>query len=435
MAKSYPNVVVAPPGPKAKAIIERDQRFLSPSYIKEYPLVVERGAGAMVEDVDGNRYLDFMAGIAVASTGHSHPAVVKAIEETSRKFLHICATDFHYPQFTDLAERLARLVPGDWPKRVFLTNSGTEAVEGALKLARQHTGRQNIIAFEGAFHGRTYGSISLNASKVKYRRGFGPLLPGVYHLPYDNPYRPGPDWREAARSLFEHRLAPDEVAAVILEPVQGEGGYIVPSAEFIRYWREFCDEHGAVLVFDEIQCGIGRTGRMFACEHFGVSPDVMLIAKGIASGMPIGAIVAKASMMTWERASHGSTYGGNPVCCAAALATLDLVENGLMQNAAQMGRLIMDGLRELQGEHEEIGDVRGLGLMVGVEFVRDRATKEPNPRMIHRLELHAFARGLLLLGAGESTIRIAPPLLIDAEDVDNGLRILDESLAEMKVRV
>jgi len=434
LAKNYPKVVVPPPGPKAKAIIERDREFLSPSYIKEYPLVVERGSGAMIEDVDGNRYLDFMAGIAVTSTGHSHPKVVAAIEETARKFLHICATDFHYPQFTQLAERLARLVPGPGKKRVFLTNSGTEAVEGAMKLARQHTKRQNFIAFEGAFHGRTYGSITLNASKVKYRRGFGPLLPGVYHLPYSNPYRQEVDWRAAAESLFHHRLARDEVAAVIMEPVQGEGGYVVPEPEFIRYWRDFCDANGALLVFDEIQSGIGRTGKMFAAEHFGVAPDVTLVAKGIASGMPIGAIVARDDVMTWERGSHGSTYGGNPVCCAAALATLDLVENGLMQNAARMGALVTDGLRELAADHDVIGDVRGLGLMIGVEFVKDRKTKEAFPEMIEPLELAAFKRGLLLLGAGRSSIRIAPPLVIDAEDVDHGLRILDESLAELKVR-
>jgi len=432
MPKDYPSVVIPPPGPKAKAIIERDARYLSPSYIKEYPLVVERGAGAMVEDVDGNRYLDFMAGIATASTGHSHPRVVAAIEETARKFLHICATDFHYPQFTRLAEMLARLAPGPEAKRVFLTNSGTEAVEGSIKLAREHTKRQNVIAFEGAFHGRTYGSISLNASKVKYRRHFGPLLPGVYHLPYSNPYRQELDWRVAAESLFRHRLSPDEVAAVIMEPVQGEAGYIVPEPEFIRYWRDFCDANGALLIFDEIQSGVGRTGKMFACEHFDVAPDVLLVAKGVASGMPIGAIVARESLMTWERGSHGSTFGGNPVCCSAAIATLELVEGGLMQNAARMGTLIMDGLRELAADHDVIGDVRGVGLMVGVEFVHDKRTKEPFPFIIHRLELEAFRRGLLLLGAGESTIRIAPPLCIDEEDVDNGLRILDESLAEHK---
>ena len=445
MHKDYPRIVVTPPGPKALAVIAQDQRFASPSYIKEYPLVVSRGSGAMIEDVDGNRYLDFMAGIAVASTGHAHPKVVAAIEQTARKFLHICSTDFYYPQFSELCERLAKLAPGPQPKRTFLSNSGAEAVEGAIKLARAHTKRQNIIAFEGAFHGRTMGALSLNSSKVKFRRNFGPLLPGVYHLPYADPYRcllgrepqecaQGCDcWQGAAERLFRQRVAPDEIAAVIVEPVLGEGGYIVPPVRFLRYWREFCDRNGALLIFDEVQTGIGRTGDMFAAQTLGVAPDVICLAKGLASGMPIGAIVANESAMSWDHGTHGSTFGGNPVCCAAALATLDLVEQGLAKNAARMGSLLIAGLRKIAASHEAIGEVRGIGLMIGVEFVRDRASKEPYHHFVHQLEMAAFKRGLLLLGCGQSTIRIAPPLVIDEEDVANGLRIFEEALTEMRI--
>ena len=432
MPKDYPHIVVTPPGPKAQAVIALDRRFASPSYIKEYPLVVERGAGAMVEDVDGNRYLDFMAGLATACTGHSHPRVVAAIGEASQKFLHICATDFYYPAFSALCERLAKLAPGAAPKRVFLTNSGAEAVEGSIKLARAHTRRQNIIAFEGAFHGRTIGAISLNASKVKYRRYFGPLLGGIYHLPYDNPYR-GADCYEACAELLRTRVAADEIAAVIVEPILGEGGYVIPRREFLEYWRDFCDEHGALLIFDEIQTGVGRTGKMFAAEHFEVIPDVILLAKGLGSGMPIGAIIAKESTMTWDVGTHGSTFGGNPVCCAAAMATLDLVEESLAKNAGRMGGLLLPGARELAAKHDIIGDVRGVGLMIGIEFVKDRATKEPYDGIVAQIERAALGKGLLLLGCGRSTIRIAPPLVIDEEDVRSGLRILDEVLTELRV--
>ena len=445
MPKSYPKIVVTPPGPKALAVIARDERFASPSYIKEYPLVVERGAGAMLEDVDGNHYLDFMAGIAVAATGHAHPKVVAAIEETARKFLHICSTDFYYPQFSDLCERLATLAPGPGDKGVFLTNSGAEAVEASIKLARAHTKRQNVIAFEGAFHGRTMGAISLGSSKVKFRRNFGPLLPGVYHLPYANAYHcllgksasecadSCDCWIQPAERLFRERVAPDEIAAVILEPILGEGGYVIPPRRFLQYWRDFCDEHGAVLIFDEVQTGIGRTGRMFASQLLDVTPDVTCLAKGLASGMPLGAMIAKRALMTWDRGSHGSTFGGNPVCCAAALATLDLVEGGLAANAARMGALLLAGLRKIATGHEIIGDVRGLGLMLGVEFVEDRRTKAPYHGIAHKLELAAFKRGLLLLGCGQSSIRMAPPLVIDEEDVNNGLRIFEAALADLRV--
>jgi 4-aminobutyrate aminotransferase len=432
--KSYPHIVTELPGPKARAVIDLDKRYASPSYIKEYPLVVERGVGAMVQDVDGNRFLDFMTGIAVASTGHAHPNVVAAIKDAADKFLHICATDFYYPAFAQLCERLARLGPGPDPKRVFLTNSGAEAIEGAIKLARRHTRRSNLIAFQGAFHGRTMGAISLNSSKAKYRRHFGPLLSGVHHLPYANPYRPSA-WREAADDLFRQRLGPDEIAAVFVEPILGEGGYVIPPREFLEYWRAFCDESGALLIFDEVQSGIGRTGNMWAAETLGVIPDVVLTAKGLGSGMPIGAIIAKESVMTWEAGSHGSTFAGNPVCCAAALATLDLVEGGLARNAREMGAVLLDGLRELQKKHDIIGDVRGAGLMIGIEFVRDRETKEPFEAIVPMLEEAAFQRGLLLLGCGRSVIRLCPPLMIDREDVETGLRILDESMAALTAPV
>ncbi|MBC5808518.1 MAG: acetyl ornithine aminotransferase family protein [Candidatus Eremiobacter antarcticus] len=445
MAKNYPYIATPPPGPNARRIIALDQAYSSPSYIKEYPLVVERGEGPMIEDVDGNRFLDFMAGIAVASTGHSHPNVVAAIEAAAHKFLHICATDFYYAGFSRLCERLARLAPGPEPKRVFLTNSGTEATEGAIKLVRAHTKRQNIIAFRGGFHGRTMGAISLNSSKVRYRAGFGPLLPGVYHLPYADPYHCSVGHKpsecgdplscalEEADSLFHERLDPSEVAAVFMEPILGEGGYIIPPREFLQYWRDFCDEHGAVLVFDEVQSGMGRTGHMFAADMFDIAPDVTLLAKGLASGMPLGAIIAKESVMTWGRGSHGSTFGGNPVCCAAAEATLDLIEQSLMKNAARVGAKLIEGARALQQKHDIIGDVRGAGLMIGITFVRDRITKEPYHGLVPELELAAFKRGLLLLGCGRSTIRLAPPLVIDEEDAANGLRILDEALMELRV--
>jgi 4-aminobutyrate aminotransferase len=425
---SYPRIVVSPPGPKAERIIALDKQWTSTSYIKEYPLVIAGGKGAMVEDVDGNRYIDFMAGIAVCATGYNHPAVVKAVQEAAGKFLHICGTDFYYESMAKLCEKLAKLGPGKSKKRVFLTNSGTEAVEGAVKLARYHKRRPYLIAFKGAFHGRSYAAMSLSASKVKYRDGFGPLLPGILHMPYDDPYRHPFDFK-VAEEMFRTIVAPQEVAAVIMEPIQGEGGYVLPRPEFLKGWRKLCDENGILLIFDEIQSGVGRTGKMWAAEHYGVEPDITLTAKGLGSGMPIGAIIAKESIMTWPRGSHGTTFGGNPVSCAAALATLDLVENGLMQNAAEMGARLMKGLKKLQAKHPCIGDVRGTGLMIGVEFVK--ADKEPAAELVGELEQLAFRKGLLLLSCGRSTIRIAPPLVLTAYDVDKGLEILDECLDKL----
>ena len=439
--RDYPRIVVTPPGPKARAIVERQDRWASTSYRKEYPLVVARGERAIVEDVDGNRFLDFMGGIAVAATGHAHPKVVRAIQEAASRFLHICGSDFYYGGFAALCERLARLAPGSSKKRVFLTNSGTEAVEGAIKLARQSTGRAALIAFTGAFHGRTMGGLSLTASKAAQRAGFGPFVPEVHHVPYGYRYRCDYCRREPACTmrcvtaieddLFVKKVDPQDVAAIFVEPIQGEGGYIVPPPGYLKALRELCDRHGILLVCDEVQTGIGRTGKMFACEYEGVEPDVLLVSKGLASGMPVGAIIAKESVMRWQPGTHGSTFGGNPVCCAAALATIDLVEHELLPGVTTMGERLFAGLRRLQERYPSIGDVRGRGLMIGVEFVEGRDTREPAPAIPHDLVERAFKKGLLLLGAGRSTLRLAPPLVIDEYDVDTALRIIEECLREM----
>lgn len=415
MTKPYPKIIASPPGPKAKAIIERDRAATATCYLKEYPLVVARGEGAMIEDVDGNRYLDFMAGIAVASTGHSHPKVVQAIQNAAAKFLHICGGDFYYESFAALPERLARIAPGKEPKKVFLTNSGTEAVEGALKLARHSTRRTAFIAFEGSFHGRTYGSLSLTNSKVTQRAGFGPFLPDVYHAPYG-------DAEYIEQHLFLRRVDPRDVAAIVVEPIQGEGGYVVPPKGFLSKLRAMCDEHGILLIMDEVQSGVGRTGRMWACQHESVVPDVLVTAKGLASGMPLGAIIARADLMKWKPGAHGSTFGGNPVCCAAALATLDLVEKEYVKNARAMGENLMSKARDLQSRTKTITDVRGRGLMVGLELA--------DPALVKRVVVAAFKKGLLLLGAGKSAIRLAPPLLIDEEDIDIALSIIGELLSD-----
>src|SRR3954463_8896908 len=405
-ARDYPRIVVPPPGPNARAIIERDAAWASTSYIKEYPLVVARGEGAMIEDVDGNRYLDFMAGVGGGAPGHSHPKVVDAIQKAAEKFLHICGGDFYYESFAALPERLARIAPGKEPKKVFLTNSGTEAVEGALKLARHSTRRTAFIAFEGSFHGRTYGSLSLTNSKVTQRAGFGPFLPEVYHAPYGDA-----DWIE--EHLFAKRIDPRDVAAIIVEPIQGEGGYLVPPKGFLSKLRAMCDEHGILLIMDEVQSGVGRTGKWWACQHDNVVPDILTTAKGLASGMPLGAIIARADLMKWKPGAHGSTFGGNPVCCAAALATLDLVEKQYMKNARAMGEILLSKARELKGKGKTISDVRGRGLMVGIEL--------KDPALVKRVVNKAFKKGVLLLGAGKSTLRLAPPLTIDEEDIDIAL--------------
>ena len=436
-----PEIKIAPPGPKAKAMIDRDHAVTSPSYIKEYPLVVERGEGSFIYDVDGNSYLDFMAGIAVTSTGHAHPKVVKAIQDAASKFLHICGTDFYYESMVSLCENLSNIVkPYMGPSKVFLTNSGTEAVEGAIKLARYHTRRTKIIAFRGAFHGRTMGAITLNSSKPAQKAHFGPLLPEIYHLPYSNPYRCAykneKTWCEqncvCGKKLeddwFTSHFAPEEVAAIFVEPIQGEGGYIMPSLKFLKDLRAICDRHGIMLVFDEIQSGIGRTGDLFAAETLGITTDIILSAKGIASGMPIGAIIAKTSVMTWGRGTHGSTYGGNPVCCAAANATLDIIGSSL-PHIRKVGTYFIDELKKMQKKHTVIGDVRGVGLMIGAEFILKDGS--PATDYVGKLEQLAFRKGLLLLSCGKSTIRFAPPLVITEDEIKVGLEILDQCLTEL----
>lgn len=441
MTKSYPSIVSPPPGPKARAIIARDKAVTAPCYLKEYPLVVARGAGPMVEDVDGNRFLDFMAGIAVCSTGYSHPEVIQAIKDAADRFLHICGGDFYYEGMAALSERLVGITPGPGPKRVFLTNSGTEAVEGAMKLARYATGRPAFLAFKGSFHGRTYGALSLTSSKARQHAGFGPFLPDVHHVAYGYCYRCeyGKTFPSCGiycvdiieKDLFARHLDPKDVAAIFVEPLQGEGGYVLPPPGWLAAVRELCDRHGILLVIDEVQSGIGRTGRMFACEHSNVVPDILLTAKGLGSGMPIGAFIAREEISTWESGAHGSTFGGNPVCCAAALATLDVVQRELLTNARARGEQLTEGLRELTSRHGCIGDVRGLGLMQGIEFVTDRGTREPALELAHRLELMAFAKGLLVLAAGKNTLRLAPPLVVDADDVATALSILDQCLCEL----
>ena len=440
-ARDYPRIVVPPPGPKAQQVVAQDAKWTSTCYIKEYPLVVSRGRGVMVEDVDGNRYLDFMAGIAVSSTGYGHPKVISALKEAADRFLHICGSDFYYEGMAALCERLARVAPGPSKKRVFLTNSGTEATEAAIKLARHATRRTAIIAFRGAFHGRTTGAVSLTSSKARQHAGFGPLLPDVHHVPYAYRYRCQFCADEPAcnrgcievieQDLFARHLDPRDVAAIFVEPIQGEGGYVVPPSGYLADLRALCDRHGILLVADEVQSGVGRTGKMFACEHEGVEPDILLTAKGLGSGMPIGAMVARESITTWESGSHGSTFGGNPVCCAAALATLDLVEGGLMANAVRMGERLMNGACRLMTKHSCIGDVRGRGLMVGMEFVKDRATREPAPALVQELVQRSFRQGLLLLGAGKSALRLAPPLIIDETDIDTALAMIDTCLGEI----
>ncbi|MGH2636200.1 MAG: aminotransferase class III-fold pyridoxal phosphate-dependent enzyme, partial [Actinomycetota bacterium] len=377
-----PRLLTEVPGPEAVARIERDGKVTSPSLPRAYPLVPKRGAGSVLEDVDGNRFLDVNAGIAVTSTGHAHPEVVEAIRRQAGELLHYSASDFYLPIYSDVCEELDRIAPFGEGARSFLTNSGTEAVEGAIKLARFATGRQYVIAMLNAFHGRSYGSVSLTASKARYRTGFGPLLPGVFHTPFG-------EFEHIEEVLFKRLVSPTEVAAIVVEPILGEGGYVIPPDGWFGYLRELCDRHGILLVADEVQSGMGRTGKMWAIEHFGVEPDVVLAGKGIASGMPLGAMIARESLMTWDVGAHGSTFGGNPLSCAAALATLELIEGGLMDNARLVGGVLLDGLRGVQERRSRIRDVRGLGLMIGVEF-EDHDT-------MAAVELAAFRRGLLVL--------------------------------------
>lgn len=426
------------PGPKARAILKRDQAVISPSYPRGQPFVMDYGRGTEVWDVDGNRFLDFAAGIAVVATGHSHPKVVKAIQEQAEKFIHI-SSDFYHPKMVELAEKLNDIAPFLDNAVSFLTNSGTEAVEAAIKLARHYTGRSQFIGFLGAFHGRTMGSVTFTASKPTYHRGFYPLLNGVVHVPFPDPYRPvliskpGEDYGQTVvrfidEEIFGHLLPPDDVAGVLVEPIQGEGGYIVPPPGFFPALRELCDRHGLLLIVDEVQSGMGRTGKWWAIEHYGVEPDIVCAAKGIASGMPMGAMIARESLMTWPKGSHGNTFGGNPLACAAALATIELLETEYLQNAAEMGEYTLDILAEIQARHPSIGDVRGKGLMIGVEFVLDRQSKTPAEKLRDRVVDLSFSMGLLLMGCGKSTIRIAPPLSVKKDEIDEAMSIFEEAI-------
>jgi 4-aminobutyrate aminotransferase len=428
-----PRLVTELPGPKAREVLGRDAETTSPSLPRAYPFVPARGAGSVLEDVDGNVFLDLNAGIAVTSTGHCHPTVVEAIRRQAGELLHYSASDFYLPIYSELTERLDEVAPMSGPTRAFLTNSGTEAVEASLKLARWSTGRQYVIAFYGSFHGRSYGSVSLTASKSTYRAGFGPLLPGVLHAYYgDGRDLPGgvPEAAEGFPTidhiegfLFHHVVAPEEVAAVVVEPVLGEGGYIVPPEGWLRSLRELCDRHGILLVADEVQSGMGRTGKMWAVEHMGVEPDILLAGKGIASGLPLGAMIAKDSVMTWTKGTHGSTYGGNPLSCAAAIATLDVIrDEGLLERAAKVGDLLSTGLRDLQTRQDAIRDVRGLGLMIGIDL--------PDHDASAAVERAAFDRGVLVLGCGERAVRMSPPLVLTEEQARTGLEVFEEAVAE-----
>jgi len=436
-----PALTTALPGPRAKAIIERDARAVSTSYTRDYPFVMARGEGALVEDVDGNVFLDCTAGIAVASTGHSHPDVVQAIVEQAGRFLHMSGTDFYYEPQVRLGEELSAIAPMPGPHRSFFGNSGTEANEAAIKLARYYTKRTNIIAFFGAFHGRSMGSLSLTASKLTQRRGLGPFLPGVFHAPYANCYRcpigASPDscaaecLRFIEDQLLVHLLPPEEVAAIIVEPIQGEGGYVVPPAVFHERLREITRKFGMLLIVDEVQSGMGRTGKMFAIEHTGVQPDVVTMAKGIASGLPLGVMTARSEIMSWPPGTHASTFGGNPVACAASLATLKLLRDSLVRNAETVGAHMLAGVKTLMDRHALVGDVRGRGLMIGLELVRDRQTKERATTERDRVVQECFKRGLLVLGAGQNAIRLSPPLVLTTAQADTAIGILDQAISAL----
>ncbi|HET6553127.1 MAG TPA: acetyl ornithine aminotransferase family protein [Dyella sp.] len=423
------------PGPKAQAMIARDAEVISPSYPRDYPFVMSHGRGTEVWDVDGNRFLDFAAGIAVCATGHAHPEVVDAVKAAADRFLHI-SSDYWHEQMTGLGERIARVAPMGEPAMSFLCQSGTEAVEGALKLARYVTRRPRYLGFLGGFHGRTMGSLSFTSSKYTQQLGFAPTMPGVTHVPFPNPFRPlfaGSDQGQAVlnyiRMLFERSVPASEVAAIMVEPIQGEGGYLVPPEGFLAGLRALCDEHGILLIFDEVQSGVGRTGKLFASEHWGVKPDIMTLAKGLGSGLPIGAVVAKRSLMSqWKRGAHGNTYGGNPLACAAANATLDLVVGGLAENASRTGAHFMKRLHELAKDYPCIGEVRGKGLMIGMELIENDEQRTPARALCDAVVTRAFHHGLLLLSCGTSTVRFMPPLNVSTQEIDEAMVLLRAAL-------
>jgi 4-aminobutyrate aminotransferase len=438
---NLPSLLTPLPGPKARGIIERDKAVISPSYTRSYPLVVARGEGAMVEDVDGNRFLDCNAGIAVVASGHCHPKVVEAIREQAGRLIHMSGTDFYYENMVLLAEKLAALAPGDAAKRVYFGNSGTEAIEAAIKLARYHTKRGQFIAFFGGFHGRTMGSLALTASKSVQQKGFFPVIPGVHHVPYAYCYRcaygktPDSCAVECVKviedQLFRHKVPAEDVAAIVVEPVQGEGGYVVPPKKFFDELRRVADKYGILIIADEVQSGMGRTGKMFASEHFDFTPDIVAMAKGIASGMPLGAMVARADIMDWTPGAHASTFGGNPVCVAASLATIELLEQELVENSAKVGAHMKARLDKFPGRYKIVGDVRGLGLMIGLEIVRDQQSKERAPDLRDRIVQLCFERGVLVLGSGPNSIRICPPLVITKDQADFAVDTLEDCIRSL----
>jgi 4-aminobutyrate aminotransferase len=436
-----PKIKTALPGPNAKRILAGDDRYISPSYTRSYPLVARSGRGVVITDVDGNEFFDFSAGIAVTSTGHCHPDVVAAIQKQAGELIHMSGTDFYYESMVQLAERLSKIAPMPGPHKIYYGNSGTEAIEAALKLARYHSKRQNVIAFFGAFHGRTMGALSLTASKPQQKRRFGPLVPGVTHVRYPDVYRGcsgGAEDGEAfalgcarfiEEKLFKTTLPPEEVAAIFVEPVQGEGGYVVAPTPFMQELRRICDRHGILLVVDEVQSGVGRTGKWWAVEHTGVQPDIVCMAKGIASGMPLGITMSRADIMDWVPGSHASTFGGNPVCIAAALATLDvIVKEGLLAHSTEVGNHMLKRMADWPRKHRLVGDVRGRGLMIGVEIVKDQKTKEYGQDERDRIVELAFERGVLLLGCGPSTVRISPPLVVSQDEADLAVDVLEECI-------
>lgn len=435
-----PHLVTALPGPKAQAIIDRDHKVLSPSYTRGYPLVAAKGEGAIIEDPDGNRFLDMNAGIAVVAAGHCHPKVVESIQKQAANLIHMSGTDFYYENMVQLAEKLAALAPGGGDRRVYFGNSGTEAIECAIKAARYHTGKDKFVAFLGSFHGRTLGSLSFTASKYVQRKNFGNLLPGVHHIPYANCYRcvygKQPETcnveclKYVEQTLFRHILPAEEVAAILFEPVQGEGGYVVPPQKWFDELQHIAARHNICLIADEVQSGMGRTGKMFASEHFGVSPDLLALAKGIASGMPLGAVVAKPQYMSWTPGAHASTFGGNPIACAAALTTIELLEQELIDNAAKVGGHILNRLADWPKKYKNVGQVRGLGLMIGVEFVHDHETRERFPQLRDQLETMCFERGVLVLGCGPNSLRLCPPLVITKDQADFAVDTLEACLRE-----
>lgn len=443
MAQDYIHDV----SPTTQALIERDHQSVSPSYTRDFPFVMSHGSGSEVWDVDGNRFIDMVAGIAVNATGHCHPKVVQAIKDQADQFIHMAGTDFYYEVQIKLAERLAEIAPFAEQAKVFFGNSGTEAVEGALKLARYHTKRPQFIGFLRSFHGRTMGSLGATSSKPVQRAGYFPMMSGFTHVPYPDPYRPVlnmdgySDYGERVidyleKTVFDTIVPANEVAAVLVEPIQGEGGYVVPPAGFFPALRELCDKHGILLIVDEVQSGIGRTGKWWGIEHFGVEPDIITSAKGIASGMPLGAIIARDSIMgQWEYGSHASTFGGNPICCAASLATLDLLgdkdgKGGYIENAAEVGQHIMDAFEEIQHRHPSIGQIRGKGMMIGMELIKDQETKEPAKNLRNEVVHRAFDKGLLVIGCGTSTLRFMPSLNATVEIADEAIHMLDAALTE-----